>query len=124
MIKKLEPSSHDFPLSGAPFMDFYLSLPQDFELGAIVDEALDVLKENEIAGIIVGKKKISRIYIRKYGITNLCNMNLRRNWRLTYTPIGLDKGKHSQFEKLKKLTCAFEHPSPLILEEIEGGVLE
>ena len=73
-------------------MDFYLNLPQGSDLKAIVDEALDALKEDKFAGIIVAKKKIPRIYIQKYGITNFYKMNLRRNYRLTYTLISLDKG--------------------------------
>ena len=48
MIKRHEPSPHVFPLPGAPFMDFYLSLPQDSELKAIVDEALETLKETNL----------------------------------------------------------------------------
>ena len=73
-------------------MDFYLNLPQDSDLKAIVDEALDALKEDKLAGIIVAKNKIPKIYIQEYGITNLFKMNLGRNYRLTYTLIGLDEG--------------------------------
>jgi len=92
MVKKREPSPHVYPLPSAPFMDFYLDLPQDSDLKAIVDEALDALKEDKRAGIIVAKNKIPRIYVQKYGITNLYKMNLRKNYRLTYTLISLDEG--------------------------------
>ena len=92
MPKKREPSSHVYALPGAPFADFYLNLQEDSELKEIVDEALDALKENRRAGITVGKKKIPKIYLQKYGITNLYKMNLKGNYRLTYTLIGLDEG--------------------------------
>jgi len=92
MVKKREPSTHVYALPGAPFAGFYLNLPENSELKVIIDEALDALKENKFAGILVPKKKIPKIYIREYCITNLYKMNLRRNYRLTYVLIGLDEG--------------------------------
>jgi len=92
MVKKHEPPPYVYALPGAPFTDFYSSLPKDSELKAIVDEALDALKENIFAGILVAKNKIPKTYVRKYGITNLYKMNLRGNYRLTYTLIGLKEG--------------------------------
>jgi len=57
MVKKREPSPHVHAFPNAPFTDFYLNLPPDSELKTIIEEALDVLKENKFAGIIVAKKK-------------------------------------------------------------------
>lgn len=93
MVKKREPSPHVYPLLGAPFASFYHNLLENSELKEIVDEALDALKENRFAGVIIEKKKIPKIYTRKYGITTgLYKMNLRRNYRLTYVLIGLNEG--------------------------------
>jgi len=66
MVKKREPSPYVYAFPGAPFTDFYSNLPKDSELKAIVDEALDALKENKFAGILVATNKIPRIYIQKY----------------------------------------------------------
>ena len=92
MVKKRVPSPHVYPLPNAPFAGFYFNLPRDSEIKAIIDEALDALKENRFAGILVPKEKTPKTYIRKYGITNLFKMDLRGNYRLTYTLIGLDEG--------------------------------
>ena len=92
MAKRREPSPRVYALHSAPFTDFYSSLPKDSDLKAIVDEALDVLRENKFAGILVAKNKTPRIYVQKYGITNLYKMNLRKNYRLTYTLVGLEEG--------------------------------
>lgn len=93
MVKKREPSPHVYPLPSAPFLDFYCNLSEKSELKTIVDEALDALKEDRLAGVVVEKKKIPKIYTRKYGIkTGLYKMNLRRNYRLIYTLITLDEG--------------------------------
>jgi len=85
MIKKHEPSPHVYAFPGAPFADFYSNLPKDSELKTIIDEALDALKESKFAGILVAKNKIPRTYVQKYRIHNLYKMNLRMNYRLTYT---------------------------------------
>ncbi len=92
MVKKRIPSPHVYPLPNAPFASFYFNLSEDSEIKAIIDEALDALKENRYAGILVPKEKTPKTYIRKYGITNLYKMDLRGNYRLTYTLIGLDEG--------------------------------
>jgi len=91
-MTRREPSPHVYALEGAPFADFYRGLEENCELKEIVDEGLDALKENKFAGTIIGKKKIPRVYIREYGIANLYKMNLRQNYRLTYTLIGLPEG--------------------------------
>jgi len=92
MVEKREPSPHVYPLPGAPFADFYFNLPNNSELKVIINEALDALKENKFAGILVAKKKIPKTYKQKYGITNLYKLNLRKNYRLTYILIGLNEG--------------------------------
>ena len=65
--------------------DFVSSLENDSYLRQIVNKALDVLKENMFAGQLIEKTKFPRIYVQKYGITNLYKYNLDKSHRLTYT---------------------------------------
>ena len=87
-----EPSPHVYALPNAPFSDFYVNLSRDSELKAIADEALDALKEDKFAGTAIPKERIPKTYLREYGVTNLYKMNLRKNYRLTYTLIGSKEG--------------------------------
>jgi hypothetical protein len=91
MVKKRIPSSHVYPLFGAPFMPFWNSLSCNCELRDIIDEGLVALKEDRCAGIPIKKDKIPDDY-QRFGISNLYKMNLRKNYRLTYTLITLDEG--------------------------------
>jgi hypothetical protein len=88
--------------------DFVSSLESDSHLRQIVDKALDVLKENMFAGQLIEKKKFPKIYIQKYGITNLYKYNLDRSNRLTYTLVADASGiavvvleilNHKEYEK-------------------------
>jgi len=88
--------------------DFVSSVRSDSHLRQIVDEALDVLKENMFAGQLIEKKKFPKIYVQKYGITNLYKYNLDRSTRLTYTIVGDESGlavvvleilNHKEYEK-------------------------
>lgn len=92
MVKKRLLSPHVYPLPRAPFADMWHSLPKNCELREIIDEALDALKENRLAGIAVPMNKIPKSYLQAFGITNLFKMNLRGNYRLTYTLITKDEG--------------------------------
>ena len=58
---------------------------EEKEIRAQIDEAIDDLKEKPQMGIRVPKTVWSKIYIQKYGITNLRKINLRSGWRLLYT---------------------------------------
>ncbi len=88
--------------------DFVSSLKNDSYLSQIVDEALDVLRDKMFAGQLIEKKKFPRIYIQRYGITNLYRYNLDRSTRLTYTIVGDASGlavvvleilNHKEYEK-------------------------
>ena len=58
---------------------------EEKEIHKQIDEAIDDLKENPQIGIRVPKSVWPKIYIQKYGITNLRKINLRSGWRLLYT---------------------------------------
>jgi hypothetical protein len=88
--------------------DFVSSLESSSYLRQIVDKALDVLKENMFAGQLIEKKKFPKIYVQKYGVTNLYKYNLDRSSRLTYTIVGDESGlavvvleilNHKEYEK-------------------------
>jgi hypothetical protein len=88
--------------------DFVSSLDSDSRLRQIVDKALDVLEENMFAGQLIEKKKFPKIYVQKYGVTNLYKYNLDRSTRLTYTIVGDESGlavvvleilNHKEYEK-------------------------
>jgi len=67
--------------------EFISSLEKRSQLRQIAEKALDVLKENMFAGQLIEKKKFPKIYVVKYGITNLYKYNLDRSYRLMYTII-------------------------------------
>jgi len=88
--------------------DFVSSLESDSYLRQIVDNALDVLKENMFAGQLIEKKKFPKVYVQKYGVTNLYKYNLDRSMRLIYTIVGDASGlavvvleilNHKEYEK-------------------------
>jgi hypothetical protein len=88
--------------------DFVSSLDSGSHLRQIIDKALDVLKENMFAGQLIEKRKFPRIYVQRYGITNLYKYNLDRSTRLTYTIVGDASGlavvvleilNHKEYEK-------------------------
>lgn len=61
---------------------------EDKRLASEIDAAMDVLKENPLAGIKIERKLWPKEYIRKYAINNLKKYNLRDGWRLMYTISG------------------------------------
>jgi len=88
--------------------DFVSSLESSSYLRQIVDKALDVLKENMFAGQLIEKKKFPKIYVQKYGITNLYKYDMDRSHRLTYTLVADESGiavvvleilNHKEYEK-------------------------
>ena len=87
-------------LRGTPeFAEFYSGLDGASYLYKLIRNGLDVLRENMEAGEKVEKRKWPRIYVRRYGITNLFRLDLDRNYRLTYTIIA---------DGLKKVICVLE----------------
>ena len=87
---------------------FISSLERGSYPSQIVDKALDVLRENMFAGQLIEKKKFPKIYIQKYGITNLYRYNLDKSNRLTYTIVADESGmavvvleimNHKEYEK-------------------------
>ena len=88
--------------------DYIASIESDLYFRQIVDEALDVLKENMFAGQLIEKKKFPKLYVVKYSITNLYKYNLDRSHRLTYTIVADSSGAtvvvleimtHKEYEK-------------------------
>jgi hypothetical protein len=74
----------------------------------MVEAAVDLLKENMFAGESVEKKKFPKIYVQRYGITNLFKYNLDASNRLTYTLVAGESGtavvvleimNHKEYEK-------------------------
>jgi len=58
----------------------------------IINNGLDVLKENMFAGERIEKKKFPRYYVQKFGINNLYKLNLNSRNRLTYTLVAEESG--------------------------------
>ena len=88
--------------------DFISSLKKDSYLFKIVDNGLDVLKENMFAGERIEKKKFPKYYVQKYGINNLYKYNLDAANRLIYTLVTDELGitvvvlgilSHKEYEK-------------------------
>ncbi|HJW65273.1 MAG TPA: hypothetical protein VJ507_00685 [Candidatus Bathyarchaeia archaeon] len=88
--------------------DYVASLDSDSPFRQMVDEALDVLKENMLAGESIEKKKFPKIYVLKYEFTNLYKYNLDKSHRLIYTVVADSSGaavvvleimNHKEYEK-------------------------
>jgi len=88
--------------------DFISSLKKDSYLRRIVDNGLDVLKENMFVGQRIEKKKFPKYYVQKYGINSLYKYNLDASNRLVYTLIADESGiavvvlevlGHKEYEK-------------------------
>lgn len=85
---------------GTPeFVAFFRSLRKGSYLYKATKEAIDVLRENMLAGEKVEKRKWPQVYVEKYGIRNLFLMDLGRRFRLTYNIIA---------EGPKKIVCIVE----------------
>jgi len=89
-------------------VEFIYSLDEDSYLRKIIDKGLEVLKENMFAGQLIEKKKFPKIYVQKYGITNLYKYDMDRSHRLTYTLVADESGiavvvleilNHKEYEK-------------------------
>jgi len=58
---------------------------QDKQLYEFIDRAIKDMKNNPICGIKIPKRLWPKVYIEKYGITNLWKYDLPNGWRLIYT---------------------------------------
>ena len=75
----------DRSIRGTPeFVAFFRSLRKRSYLYKATKGAIDVLRENMLAGEKVEKRKWPEVYVREYGIRNLFLMDLGRRYRLTY----------------------------------------
>lgn len=81
------------------FVCWLKPLDKESYLFKIVDKGLNTLKRDMLAGNKIEKKKWPKMYIKKYGITNLFRLDLNKNYRFTYTIIA---------EGMKKVVCVIE----------------
>ncbi len=58
---------------------------EDKQLYQLINKSIDNLKKNPTSGIKIPKKIWPRIYIKRYGITNLWKYDMPNAWRLLYT---------------------------------------
>jgi len=58
---------------------------EDKELFDFIDKAMDDLKKDSTCGIKISRKLWPKLYIQKYGVTNLWKYDLPNAWRLIYT---------------------------------------
>lgn len=58
---------------------------QDKQLSLFIDRAITDLKENPACGIKIPRRIWPKVYLAKYGITNLWKYDLPNAWRLIYT---------------------------------------
>ena len=58
---------------------------EDRQLAIFIDNLMQDLKKNSACGTKIRKKLWPKVYIKKYGITNLWKYDLPSAWRLIYT---------------------------------------
>jgi len=71
---------------------FISSLKKGSHLLKIINDGLDVLKENMFAGERIGRRKFPKYYVQKYGVNNLYKFNLDSRTRLIYTLVAEETG--------------------------------
>lgn len=64
--------------------EFY-KLDENNEIKKHIKIAIEEIKQNAFCAIPIPKKLIPKIYIQKYGITNLWKYDLPDGWRLIYS---------------------------------------
>jgi len=72
--------------------EIYSSLGEEDGFKKAIDEGLDALKENMLAGEIIRKKQIPKYYIRKFGVNNLYRLKLNKRRRCCYTIVAAQEG--------------------------------
>lgn len=81
-------------LRGSPeFAAFLSGLDKAGEVYQRIRSALDAVKADVLVGDKVEKKKWPRLYVGKYGISNLFRMDTGKGTRLSYTIIAENKRK-------------------------------
>lgn len=65
---------------------------EEKELFSQIETAIKGLESDPMAGVRIPRRIWPKIYVQKYGITNLWKYNLPRGWRLIYTitPVSVD----------------------------------
>lgn len=75
-----------FPVKGeSEFVEFFNSLDKTNPLYKKVDAVLETLADNPYAGDRIRFELIPKQLKTKYGIENLCRIEINRSWRLLYT---------------------------------------
>lgn len=67
------------------FMTFYSALHPNDALRKEIDGTLDSLKLDATAGTKVQRRLWPKLYVQKFGLSNLFKLDLKGGWRLTYT---------------------------------------
>jgi len=71
---------------------FISSLKKGSYFLKIVNDGLDVLKENMFAGERIERRMFPRYYVQKFGVNNLYKFNLDVRTRLVYTLVAEESG--------------------------------
>lgn len=71
---------------------FVSSLKKGSRLLKIVNDGLDVLKENMFGGERIERRKFPKYYVQKYGVNNLYKFNLDSRTRLICTLVAEETG--------------------------------
>ena len=75
------------------FASFYSKLDKDSYLYKIVERGIGILKSDMCTGKKIGRKKFPKVYLKKYGISNLWKMDLDSAYRLMYTIVAENSRK-------------------------------
>lgn len=63
----------------------FLTLEENSDIKKYIKRAIEDIEKNAFSGIQLPKRLIPKIYIQKYGITNLWKYDLPDGWRLVYS---------------------------------------
>jgi Txe/YoeB family toxin of Txe-Axe toxin-antitoxin module len=67
------------------FLELKTGRFEDRKVAGYIQDAINELARNPLAGIPLPRKLWPKEYVRKFGINNLRKCNLSDGWRLTYT---------------------------------------
>lgn len=84
----------------------YNSLKENSELKKWINRAKEDIKINAFCGVQIPKKLIPKVYVQRFGITNLWKYDLPDGWRLVYTVT-----TPSKVEILSIILEWFDHPN-------------
>jgi hypothetical protein len=106
MLKKYRPASR--VKGSTAFANYFTKLDKKSHIYKDIDSALMTLKRDCMAGVRIQQNIWPKIYVQKYGITNLFKFNLEEGFRLLYTVITdldglsvvvLESLNHKEYEK-------------------------